>query len=180
MTQYARPSADNTVGSWTTTPLYSKTNDSSDTTFIVGPSGASTACEIQLSSVTDPAVSTNHVLTVRAKVGNGASGPEQLTYSLYQGATLVAASAGTSISRTTITDYSTTLTGTQADAITDYADLRIRLAQTSVATGEYINVYEAYLAVPDATSGPVNVNAGNSAGTGASSAPTPNISVVSA
>jgi hypothetical protein len=149
VTQFARPTSDITTGSWTTTPLFSKTNDQSDATTITSPA-ATTECELALGDATDPALSTGHVLTVRCfATGSGAG--EKLTWYLYQGAVLKATSAATTIARGSgsIADYSYTLTGTEADAITDYTDLRIRMARTTGGGGETVTVAECWLEVPD-------------------------------
>jgi hypothetical protein len=150
MAQFARPISDVTINTWWTSPLYSKVNDSSDSTYINGPLGSTLACELQLGSVTDPASNTNHVLTVRAIVQDGSAAGEKLTFYLYEGATLRATSAAETISRTTATDYTYTLTSTEADSITNYSDLRVRMAQTTIGGIETIRVYEVYLSVPDA------------------------------
>jgi hypothetical protein len=152
MAQVLLPASDvSNAGLWTTTPLWSKINDASDVTLIRGAAGATGTCEVALQSGTDPASSVDHTVTVRAKVGSGASGAEKLTVWLYQGATLIATPVNAaSISRTTITDYAYTLSAAEADAITNYGDLRLRFSQSTVGAGEYIYVYEASLSVPTA------------------------------
>ena len=150
MTQTARPISDVTVDSWAPAPLWSKVNDVSDSTWIYGPGGATTQCEVKLGSLTDPVSSSGHVIYVRAMVQSGSGAYEGLTWYLYQGSTLKATSAEVAVSRTTKTTYSYTLTGTQADSLTDYSDLRVRLAQTAIGVEERINVYDVWMECPDA------------------------------
>ena len=149
MTQTALPSSDITTDSWTTAPLFSKVNDSSDLTYITGPAGATTQCEVALAAVTDPVGNTLHTINVRA-LAVGSQAGEKLTWYLYEGSTLQATSAATTVDRSSITNYSYTLSAAEADALTAYTDLRIRLAQTTIGTGETINVYECFFTCPDA------------------------------
>jgi hypothetical protein len=155
MTQTALPSSDITADSWTTEPLWSKLDRGTDTTYITGPAGATTQCEVALAAVTDPVGNTLHTINVRALAVGSAAG-EKLTWYLYEGASLRATSAATTISRDTITDYSYTLSAAEADSLTAYTDLRIRLAQTTIGTGETIKVYECYFTCPDVSWTPVD------------------------
>ena len=150
MTQTARPVSDVTTDSWTTEPLFSKINDASDATYITGPDGDLTACEVKLAALTDPISYSDHIIYARAKVASGSGTVEQLSWRLYQGTTAISTTAAVTISRTTITTYHYYLTAGQANAITDYADLRIRLAQGAVIAGENINVYDVWMECPDA------------------------------
>jgi hypothetical protein len=146
--QTAVPTSDITTDSWTTAPLFSKVNDTSDATLITSPA-ATTQCEVALGSLTDPVSSTGHTVFVRAKAtGSGAA--EKLTFYLYEGATLRATSAAESVSRSAVTGYSYALTGTQADSLSAYTDLRVRLARTTGGAGETVSVYDVWLEVPDA------------------------------
>lgn len=149
MTQFARPASDITTANWTTTPLFSKLNDQSDATVVRPNNGITTACEVKLGAVTDPAVSTGHIVKVHAKA-TGSSAGEQQTVDLYQGGTAIATAIITgTVSRTAQTEYTGTLSGVQADAITDYTDLRIRLRMSTGAATEFIEYGEAWLEVPD-------------------------------
>ena len=150
MTQTARPISDVTTYSWNTTPLWSKVNDASDATYITGtPGWNSTECELKLASLTDPVSSTGHIVYVRARVASGSGAAEALGFALLQGTTYIGYWYP-SVSRTTITTYSATLSTAQANSITDYANLRIRLYQLYVETGENINVHDVWMECPDA------------------------------
>lgn len=77
--------------------------------------------EFALSSVTDPSASTGHIVRVRARSQYG----QRAKFSLYQGGTLIA--EWTDTLTASFATYEHTLAGAEADAITDYAALRIRI-----------------------------------------------------
>jgi hypothetical protein len=127
--QASRATSDiSNAGSWkrssdaATTGLYTMVdeNPSDDADYIyVGTNGA--VCELGLNSVTDPTLSTGHRMRYRAKSANSAS----VKFSLYQGASLIA--EWTDSLTATYASYEHTLSNGEADAITNYADLRLRL-----------------------------------------------------
>ena len=157
MAQFARPVSDVTTD-WTTTPLWSKLDETSpdDGDFITGTGNAQTF-EVKLSAVTDPAIGTGHVARIKAQATGGQAAEKLNTWGLYQGATPIVTSNQT-IARGSFNEYSISLSEAQADAITDYSDLRIR-GLTAQGAGETIDVSWAELEVPDA-SAPVTINAG--------------------
>lgn len=142
MTQTAAPASDVTDGSWTTdtggTILFDAINESvaSDTDYIQSPAltaGNSDFCEIALASITDPAISTGHVISYRYRAQG--TEPMNLVVSLRQGAaTEIAAWTHTSVGGT-YTTATQTLSAGQANAITDYADLRLRFNAICPAVG---------------------------------------------
>lgn len=153
--QYARPSSD--IGSditWTTessgtTNIYTSIDEetASDTDYIYSQANKTGYYETGLSSVTDPASSTGHTVRWRSK-DSSTKKTLSATMGLYQGTTLIA-SQSQAISDT-ITTYTYTLTGTEADSITDYTDLRIRFTITSNGGGgNEMEVYWAELEVPN-------------------------------
>lgn len=152
MAQYARPDSDITVGGWTTEPLYASVDESSanDTDYIARQ-GADGTCVLGLSSVSDPNVHTDHVLRVRSrKIGAGVI--NSLTATLYCGATSIASTACSLTTSFVTTEL--TLSEAQAQAITDYADLRVQLASDWVSgslTGAYVSWVE--LEVPEVSPG---------------------------
>jgi hypothetical protein len=111
-----------------------------------GPDGATTAWqtdntsnvtrtyECALATIFDPEVSTGHI--IRASVAKSATGGATLTGTLrlYQGVTQIAASAATAITATAYSTISYTLSASEADAITDYSALRLRLTVV-ISTG---------------------------------------------
>lgn len=160
MAQFGRPASDVAAGSWTTTPLWSKINEvvADDTSFITDAAAGGVA-EVGLSSVVDPLSSTGHIIRVRAK--RGASAGTQLAVALYQGATQIAAFTQASLTTAFVT-YTFTLSGAQADAITDYTNLRFRLQGN---TSSAVTVSWAEFEVPD-TGTTVPLAASSAAGSG--------------
>jgi hypothetical protein len=165
MTQTARPASDITTTNWTTAPLFSKVNDNSDATTIRNANGITTACEVKLASLTDPASSTGHIMSVRG-FATGSSAGEALEFVLVQGTTVKATRAGATLQRTTPITTTYTLTAGEADSITDYTDLRIRVRMSTGAATEFLTIHDVWLDVPDA---PVFVS-GTDAGIGADTA----------
>lgn len=149
MTQYARPTSDVSVGGWTTTPLWSKINDVSDATYITSTKNASAdTFEVALGSVTDPAVGTGHILKVTLRCDKATNGTATLY--LYEGTTLRATYAVPGYLATGFTIYSYTLLEAEANAISSYSNLRIRVA-ASCSANAYDFCSEAWLEVPDAS-----------------------------
>ncbi len=134
MVQFARPDADQAVNSWTVTPLWSKVDEGSDggdtiASDAVGNNINTSNGDLRLSDVTDPAVSTGHI--IRARWASSSVRDIVPHCELWEGVpdtgTLRAALVGaTLLDATEVTD-TFTLTGTESDSITDYTDLYIRL-----------------------------------------------------
>lgn len=140
MAQFARPSADTVRTAWTdqgggTTNIYTTIDESvaSDADYIKTPTppGAN-EFETLLTSVTDPVSSTGHIMRWRRRK-QPASGSAQinLTTRLLQGVTQIKSVADNDIPGS-FTDTSATLSGAEADAITDYADLRYEFVAAQV------------------------------------------------
>ena len=146
MVQTARPSSDVVDGAWIkgsggNTDMYAEIDEvtASDTDYIESEAGPSaSACAVGLSSVNDPVSSIGHILRYRYQ--NSASGGLNinLLIQLRQGY-VSEASLGTLIAETTIlsiptsfTSGSITLSAAEADAITNYGSLFLRLVATQV------------------------------------------------
>ena len=152
MAQYGTPNADLVDGTWldeaaSAVNLYDglvpgtpgSIGAGDDSTYIesvAAPSSA--ACAFPLSNLEDPAVSTGHIM--RWRRGKDAAGGSQidLTVQVRQGytgegaqGTLINSFSDTAIpdAFTTTTD---TLSGAEADAITDYTDLQVRFVANQV------------------------------------------------
>lgn len=156
MAQFGRPDSDVTVNSWTATPLWQKIDEStfSDADFISGDNNTNDSCEVGLSNVGDPLSSTGHVFRYRYRKSAAGGNARNITVGLYQGGTLIAEQTHNGISET-FTAGSLTLTGTQADSITDYNDLRIRFTASGTTGGpggnrRAVQVSWAELEVPNA------------------------------
>lgn len=83
--------------------------------------------ECLFSSLVDPASSSGHTIRYRLAFGGGATAGSSST-TLRQGSTVIATWTDTATG--SFGDFTHTLTGTQADAITDYSDLRVRFSAT--------------------------------------------------
>jgi hypothetical protein len=144
MAQFARPSADtNNPGSFTdqaggSTSIFATIDETvaSDADYIRSTTDPANGVYVtKLTSVTDPLSSTGH--TLRARMGTDvASGGNQIdaTVQLRQGyvnestlGTLIATLTQTNIVAGSFTTYSYTLSGAEADAITDYTNLYLRV-----------------------------------------------------
>jgi hypothetical protein len=125
--QYARPTSDVTDGDWyneldSQTNLYLSIDESSayDADYIY-TMGLNTPVTVGLGSLNDPERSDYHIVRYRAQ-GNGTT---DLVVTLLQSSTEIASWTETNASAT-MTTYEHTLTGTQADSITDYTALRLK------------------------------------------------------
>jgi len=158
MAQFARPDADQATGSWTTTPLWSKVDEGSDggdtiTSDAVGNGVATTNADLRLSDVTDPAVSTGHI--IRSRWASSSTRDITPTCELWLGipgsGTLIATLTGATLLDTTEVTDTHTLTGTEADNITDYTDLFLRLVGTGSGGGPSRSLVVEFceLEVPD-------------------------------
>lgn len=125
--QYARPTSDISSGTWTASSgsdLYAMLDESApdDGDYIV-TTGAST-CEVALGTLSDPGSSAGHV--VRYRISSASGG---ITVRLRQGTTTIATWTHAS-APSSLTTYEQTLTGGEADSITDYSALRLQFEAT--------------------------------------------------
>jgi hypothetical protein len=152
MAQYATPDADIVDGAWldegaAAVNLYDgmvpgtpgSIGAGDDATYATSESNPSaSAMAVGLSNVTDPALSTGHIMRWRRQKDIAAGAQIDLTVQVRQGYTSEGAQ-GTLINSFSDTDIpgawattSDTLTGGEADAITDYTDLQLRLVANQV------------------------------------------------
>ena len=163
MTQYARPDSDVSDGSWvnqagSNTNLYQSIDESggeddSDYVISTDSSSSSDTMEVGLSDISDPQGSSSHTVKYRAKGSDpsGSYGIPSLTVSLRQGSTQIATSTNSSLT-TFFVDYTFTLSSSEANAITDYSDLRLRFVRASGGSASETNlVSEAWFETPDAS-----------------------------
>lgn len=146
MAQFARPSADASVGNWLddgggSTSLFAAIDEASpsDVDYIESESApASSPYACDLGTIEDPQSSSGHI--VRYRYQKDASGGAQidLTVELRQGyvsegtqGTLIASNSHTNIGNGW-TDGSFTLSAVEADSITDYSDLQLRFVADQV------------------------------------------------
>lgn len=175
MAQFARPSSDvSNAGSWATQPttgqaLYAQIDETaaSDTDYCVSPSNPSNAAfVVGLGSVTDPATGTGHVMRVRYAKSASGGRTIDLTFRLLQGGTQIASRTITNLSEV-VTTSEFTLSGGEADAITDYGALRFEFSANVSGSGggRACAVTWAELETPDAAS--VTEKSGSDSGSGA-------------
>lgn len=120
--QFLAPVSDVSAGGWTASSgsdLYAMLDESvaSDADYIVSASASS--CTVALAAGSDPGVSTDHVLSYRLLAGTGS-----IAVTLKQGASTIA-SFGPHTLTGSAQDFAQTLSGGQADSITDYSALRV-------------------------------------------------------
>jgi hypothetical protein len=141
-TQILLASADSVDGAWTDqaggSSLFAAIDEAaaSDSDYIrseLNPSAS--GCRVKLSSGGDPHVSTDHVISWRTGKTGGAT--INMTVKLYQGGgdslgggTLIASFARDNVGA--LTTYEETLSGAEADSITDYTDLYLEFFADTV------------------------------------------------
>ena len=127
--QFARPSSDIATNGWTSSlggALYAALDETAadDADYIYSPTNPTTQqFEVKLSSVTDPAVNTGHVISIRLQAVNADT---NFDLNLVQGTTVLDSWTENVTAAAGLVTRTRTLTGTVADSITQYGDLRIR------------------------------------------------------
>ena len=121
--QYARPTSDVSAGTWTASTgsdLYAMLDETSanDSDYITTTSAST--CEVALDSLTDPAVSTGHIVRYRISATGGG-----IIVRLREGSTTIA-SWTHNPAPGSLTTYAQTLSGGEADSITSYAALKLQ------------------------------------------------------
>jgi len=160
MAQFARPDGDITTSGWVKEvsgsasfgDLYTAVDEvTPDTSDLIGSDTTSGSFwEGSLGDVTDPGVSTGHVVRYSNSKSSSAGKTIDNLIELRQGATVIASWNHLNISNV-ITQHNQTLTAAQADAITDYTDLRLRATVTisGGGAGRSLKLYWAEFEVPD-------------------------------
>jgi len=161
MTQYARPDTDAGDGVWlnsagNNTNLYSYVDETSvnDSDYIesIDSSASADTVILGLSSVSDPENAANHTVFYRAKMAEGmmGGGPD-LTVALFQGGSQIATKTDTGLT-TSFSDDNLNLSTSEANAITDYGDLRIKFTRAAGggAGGETATVSWCFFSCDDA------------------------------
>jgi hypothetical protein len=157
--QYARPDGTVSAGSWTEVnapSLHEATDEitANDNTDYAQTTTNDDTMELTLSNVTDPQTGTGHVISFRMMtLGTGSK--ERCRVELFQGTTPIA-STNNEQSQDAYTTHTYTLDPTtEADAISDYSDLRFKVVSSSVGGGETVRVTWVELEVPDAAAATV-------------------------
>jgi hypothetical protein len=136
--QSVGPATDITTTGWTATggtgSLASAIDETpaDDGDFITSPPNpSSSVVEVKFATVTDPGVSDGHRFDYRVRVLN--AGSYSVTAALFQGGTQIATETRTTGLTSSFQTFTLTLSGGEADAITDYTDLRLRVTATAAA-----------------------------------------------
>lgn len=137
--QFARPSADTVRTGWVdeadgVTDIYTGIDEvtAEDAEYIKSPTPPGTnEFETLLTSVTDPASSTGHIMRWRRRKQPPGGATINLTVRLLQGVTQITSQADNGLP-TSFTDTSYTLSAGEADSITDYTDLRLEFVAAQV------------------------------------------------
>ena len=128
--QISRPTNIVTAGSWSVVGaanLYDAVNEETvdDSSYIQSEENpANDTVEFTLAALGTPETRTNHVVHYRFAEDINSSGAQTLIVQLVEGTTVIAQKTETPT--TTLTDGTLTLTEAEAQAITDYTNLRIR------------------------------------------------------
>ncbi len=158
MAQFGRPISDVSIGVWTddvggTTNLWAVLDDNTTTEYIEDLNGGNGTYECNITSLTDPLVSTGHIIRFEMQ-GTGSGGPERCEIQLWQGTTSQIATTGNQTSRGAWGIKAYTLTAGEADTISDYTDLNLRIISSNLGATEDMWVAWAELEIPDAVSYP--------------------------
>lgn len=142
----SRPISDVSSGGWTPSvpgSLFATLDEAaaSDADFIQSPFSPSVPAvsEVKLTNRPDPGSSTGHIVRYRFKKNITGGDWLNLTVRLMQGSRMIASWSHVNISATAST-AAQTLSAGQADAITNYNDLRLRFEVETVDTSNEINV----------------------------------------
>ena len=160
MTQYKSPNGDVSDGSWTNAgggqgALNSNVRrGTGDSSYIISEEmfGAEDTCRFRLQNGDDPYSAADHIVRYRAVAGAGFGGPVTLTVALYDtsvGSSPIASETNSSVSTSGLTDYSFTLSASEANAINDYDDLEIAFTRGAGMMGDDMKVTEAWIGYPD-------------------------------
>lgn len=169
MAQFARPDSDVTAlgGSGSGTFADIDETSFSDSDYLYSNDNVDVTYECGLSNVTDPVSSSGHIVRWRQAQSDQSASPiapssggtaSEYSAYLYQGATLIATLvSGETSNEGSFLAKSYTLSGTEADSITDYTDLRIRFdfvgGGGSPANRRGVAISWAEMEVPDAPVG---------------------------
>lgn len=151
---FARPNSTIAAGSWTAilAPTIHEAIDDvvpdDGSSFADSSSHLSDSFECGLSSVTDPGVSTGHVM--RGRTSTDIPSGTTFTMQLFQGATPITGTVSIDPSVSGIWEtFTYTLTGSEADAITNYASLSVKIAVADPLGAADFSVTWFELQVPD-------------------------------
>jgi hypothetical protein len=162
--QFARPSQDVTIGSWTTNSgsaanLFASIDEdvANDADFVQSSLTVNDAYEVRLSSVQAALIDRGHILRYRIQKNQALGNTRGCLVELRQGATVIASQNHPDLT-IAWASLPVALTPAQGAAITNYADLRVRFTATGTVSGQAgvrrrVQVSWLQLRVPEATFG---------------------------
>jgi hypothetical protein len=160
--QFARPDSDVSIANWRdqgggATNIYSVVDEASsdDADYVTVSMPVNQLLALSLSDVTDPSSSSGHVVRWRARLANWVDDSMTLVIALRQTTTLIATCRSGAITDTSFTAGSYTLSSAEADAITDYAALRLYFTASGFTNDPDVRVEVSWseLEVPDVATG---------------------------
>ena len=106
-----------------------------------------------LSDVTDPEESSDHkiIYTANATAG-GFMGVPGLTIALFEGSSQIHSTTNTSVSAGTATEYTINLSSSEANSISDYDNLILRVTNEGNDPTDAVRIYNMYFQCGDAPS----------------------------
>ena len=106
-----------------------------------------------LSDVTDPESASDHKIIYTAHVSaGGGGGAPGMTIALFEGSTQRHSTTNNSVSTSTPTEYTITLSSAEANSISDYSNLLLRVTNTGTTGSDITRVYNMYFQCGDAPS----------------------------
>ena len=156
--QFGRPNGDLTTGSWSSTEgtFYEAVNETTpngDTDYVYSSTDED-ILNLNITDLVDPEGNTGHILQFVAKsVGGGGQG-ESIQIYLFEGTTEIATDTET-ITRGSYETVTYTLSAGEADSITDYSNLSLRLQVKTIGGGESLRVSQTEFQVPVTTDPPI-------------------------
>ena len=162
MTQYATLDGTSDAGGWTGSGGGAIHLDADTTTagsdFIQGEVGMGSApvgpAIFTLSDVDDPESASDHKIKYTAlAAGGGFMGTPGLVIALFEGTTQRHTTTNNSVNTSSATAYTITLSDGEADSITDYDNLLLRVTNTGSEMGDNIKIYNMYFECPDVSAG---------------------------
>ena len=158
--QYARPSSTVSTGNYLPVgaPTLHEAVDevTANTSDYITSANTNEEAHLGLGGVTDPNSSSSHIM--RARVNGQERAGQTVQIRLYEnsGGTLIATFPIATAARRAWEDFSYTLSGAEADSITDYSDLSIRVTNTTAQNRDlWVSWFEMEVPDPVSASAPI-------------------------
>jgi hypothetical protein len=168
MTQYATLDGTSDAGGWTGSGGGAIHLDADTTTagsdYIQGEIGFEGnpvgPAIFTLSDVTDPESASDHKIKYTALASAaGFMGTPGLSIALYEGTTQRHTTTNNSVNTSSATAYTITLSDGEANSITDYDNLILRVTNVGNEMGDNIKIYNMYFECPDASAAAATTSA---------------------